>query len=84
MLTIKHVEQDHESIDTCESVSFFPAIYPPQDPQAQVRPTPTRAATLTAFGGSCKVSGEGHSTFGNGTVYVMNDAGKTVGKYDLD
>lgn len=89
MLTIRHIEPNHESICTCESVSFTPrkrdmSRYEKERPDGpMVHPT-TQAPELTAFGGSCKTSGENHSTFANGIIYVMNDSGKTVGTYDLD
>lgn len=35
--------------------------------------------------GECKSNGDyGYAKFGNGTVYVMNENGKTVAVYDLD
>lgn len=72
MFTIKHIEKSgHESLSTAESVSFVPK----SDDE------PRNA--LDAFGGSQNTSGEKHSRFSSGHVYVMNEAGKTVGTYAL-
>lgn len=82
MLTIKHIEVNGcESLNTAESVSFYPKGQDIGRPDLQA--TVDSSPQLVAFGGSCKLSGD-HSTYGSGVVYVMNDAGKTVGVYELD
>ena len=81
MLTIKHVERSgHESIIQAHSVSYKPKGHAPGGD------TPAESATLEAFG--CTGDGgpvsDGWCCYGNGKVFVMNDAGSTVGNYDLD
>jgi hypothetical protein len=81
LLTIKHVEKSgYESIQQAHSVSFTPAklAHPDKvDPKDE----------LIAFGCTGKggaVDSDGVCRYGDGTVYVMNDAGSTVGKYHLN
>lgn len=82
LLTLKHVEASgHESVQQAHSVSFKPKGYAPGGD------TPTDRAQLEAFG--CTgiggpVDESGWCCYGSGIVYVMNDAGSTVSKYDLD
>lgn len=74
MLTIKHVEKSgHESIQQAHNVSF--------DPGDQAQETTLFAYGCTAKGGA--VDDDGVCRYGTGVVYVMNDAGATVGKYDF-
>jgi hypothetical protein len=75
MLTVKHVERSgHEGVTTAESVIFDPATGADNEwPHGQV----------VAFGVPRPVS-DGCNRYGNGLVYVMNDGGSTVAKYDLD
>ena len=72
MLSINHVEAGgFESIRQARGTSFDPGYGVSSSGERQ----------LVAYG----VDGtEGHETFGNGIVYVMNENGKTVRKYDLD
>lgn len=78
MLTLKHVEKSgHESIRMAQNVSYKP------DGMEGVEP---RKPVLEAFG--CTGDGgpvsNGWCCFGDGIVYVMNDHGSTVAKYDLN
>lgn len=80
MLTIKHVEASgYESIRQAHSVSYKPKGYAPGGD------TPTGNAKLEVFG--CTGDGgpvsDGWCCYADGKVYVMNDAGSTVGVYDL-
>lgn len=69
-LTVRHLEPSgHESITQAVSVSFQP-LGDNQDLQ------------LIAFGVPNPVS-DGCNRYASGTVYVMNEAGATVAKYDL-
>lgn len=74
MLTIKHVEKSgHESLTPAETVCFDPAIGEHGEyPNGQV----------CAFGVPHPVS-DGCDRYSSGIIYVMNDAGRTVSKYDL-
>lgn len=81
LLTIKHVEKDgHESIQQAHSVSFYPA-------RETEGGKPNDEAHLEVFG-CTEIGGavdeHGHCRYGSGVVYVMNDAGSTVGKYELN
>jgi hypothetical protein len=75
MLTVKHVERSrHESITTATGVWFDPAVgknneYPNGQLVAVGVPQPTI---------------DGCNRYSSGVIYVMNENGKTVGKYDLD
>lgn len=74
MLTIKHVEKSgHEGIQMAHGVSVSKG---PNNTKA------VEAFGCTGIGGA--VDESGHCTYGTGKVYVMNDAGATVGFYDLD
>ena len=81
LLTIKHVEKNgHESVQQCHSVSFTPkeAAHPDtNEPRDELV-----AFGCTGIGGAVDEHGVCH--YGSGTVYVMNDAGATVGKYILN
>lgn len=73
MLTVKHIRFDGaETIDHAERVIFYP------DDEAQVADSPHLSGVVTAVGA---ISGgvDWHS----GVVYVMNDNGSTIAKYDL-
>ena len=77
MLTVKHVEKDgHESLVPCTSAQFYPAVVGDDAtrPKVEVFGSP-------ADGGAFY---DGHATYSNGKIYVMNDHGATVGNYDLD
>jgi hypothetical protein len=78
MLTIKHIEKSgHESIQMARSVSYNPNGMEGHEPR-----TPTlEAHGCTGDGGAVS---NGWCCYGDGKVYVMNDAGRTVGNYDLD
>ena len=78
MLTIKHIEKGgHESIRMAHSVSFKPD---------GIEGVNAGRPVLEAFG--CTGDGgpvsNGWCCYGDGKVFVMNDAGSTVGNYDLD
>jgi hypothetical protein len=75
MLTVKHVEKSgHQSVTPAETVVFDPAVGKNNEwPKGQV----------VAFGVPQPVS-DGCNRYGTGIVYVMNDHGSTVAKYDLD
>lgn len=75
MLTVKHVEKSgYESINLAEVVTFDPAVGSNNEwPKGQV----------VAFGVKQPMS-DGYNRYGNGIVYVMNDQGSTVAKYNLD
>lgn len=69
MLTLRHVEQNgYESLVLAESASF--------DKKENI---------LRGFGipGSNAAISNGVMAYGDGTVYVMNDNGKTVAVYNL-
>lgn len=75
MLTIKHVEAcGRESVLQAHSISFVPKG---ADDKGQ------RVEAFGCTGDGGPVTG-GWCSYGNGKVYVMNDAGATVGNYDLD
>lgn len=79
MLTIKHVEDGgHESIRMAHTVSF--------NPKGKEVDNGASTPTLEAYG--CTGDGgavvDGYCCYGSGKVYVMNDAGSTVGNYDLN
>jgi hypothetical protein len=70
-LTVKHVDRDgHESLTQAITVTFHPG-----DKQ---EPTEVRA-----FGVPDPVS-DGCNRYASGRVFVMNEAGATVAKYDLE
>ena len=74
MLTIKHIGVDgDESVRQALEVRYSRRA--PYD----------RPAVNTNWAGAVYADLEGNSmvTFEGGTVYVMNDAGATVAKYDL-
>jgi hypothetical protein len=75
MFTVKHVERDgHEGVVQADSVIFDPAVGENNEyPKGQV----------VAFGVPQPTS-DGCNRYGNGVVYVMNDRGSTVAKYNLD
>lgn len=74
-LTVRHLEPSgHESITQAISVSYQPGNNTPE--RGDEKPL------LIAFGVPDSM-GEGHCNYGSGTVYVMNEAGATVAKYDL-
>lgn len=81
MLTIRHVEKSgHESIQQANNVSFTPkkASHPEdRDPRDELI-----AFGCTGIGGA--VDEFGVCRYGSGKVYVMNDAGATVGNYSFD
>lgn len=76
MLTIKHIENGHESIRMAHSVSYK---------ASGTEDCNNGKPTLEAFG--CTGDGgpvsNGWCCYGSGKVFVMNDAGSTVGSYDL-
>lgn len=73
-LTVKHIEENgHESIMQAISISFDPS-------------TDVMGPSLTAYGvplrpGETDEGGCAH--YAGGVVYVMNEAGSTVGRYVL-
>lgn len=74
MLTVKHVEKSgHESVTPTTSIAFDPATGENKEyPRGQ----------LLAFGIDTTVAG--YNRYASGTVYVMNDNGSTVARYDFD
>lgn len=71
-LTVKHIEENgHESIMQAISISFDPS-------------TDVMGPSLTAYGVPLR-PGEadegGCAQYASGVVYVMNEAGATVGRY---
>jgi hypothetical protein len=77
MLTVKHVERSgHEGITSAASVHFTPAkLAHPDDASAR--------DGVIAFGVPMPVSDD-CNRYAGGTVYVMNERGSTVAKYELD
>lgn len=78
MLTVKHIRFDGaESLDHADRVLYYPSD------QADVRDTPTPhaggAVSLVKFGHAA----DGEHGYHDGIVYVMNDRGATVARYDL-
>jgi hypothetical protein len=73
MFTVRHLEGNgDESIFSASHLSV-----------TQV--ADERRRELTAFAvGPGAISGDGNNRYANGTIYVMNASGKTVGVYDLD
>jgi len=70
-LTVRHIERSgHESVTQAVSVSFEPA-------------RGKSPAQLIAFGVPSPIS-DGCNRYGDGKIFVMNEAGATVAKYDLD
>jgi len=79
MLTVKHVEKDgHESIRMVHSISYQPSRL--EDIKGRTH------SILTAYG--CTDEGgavsDGVCSYSSGKIYIMNDAGSTVGNYDLE
>lgn len=80
LLTIKHVEKSgHESIQQAHSISYHPKGVDGREPKD--KPC-LEAFGCTGIGGP--VDEHGWCCYANGIVYIMNDSGSTVGKYDLD
>jgi hypothetical protein len=77
MLTVKHIEKNgYESLTPAKVVTFTPAKSAHPDannPHDEV----------IAFGVPMPVS-DGCNRYGNGMIYVMNEAGSTVARYNLD
>jgi hypothetical protein len=75
MLTIKHIRFDGaETIDYADRVIFYPS-----DNADQLNtPCPHWGGLITAVGAI-----SGGVDWKSGVVYVMNDNGATIGKYDL-
>lgn len=79
MLTVKHIRFDGaETIDHAERVIFYPHADEGNLGSIKGPMAPHRIGVVTAVGA---ISGgvDWHS----GTVYVMNENGATVAKYDL-
>lgn len=80
-LTVKHVEANgYEGVIQATHVSFIPKELCHADdtnPRAEVI-----AYGVPALPGGAFQDGVGRFT--NGMIYVMNEAGATVSKYDLD
>lgn len=73
MLTLKHIRFDGtETIDHAERVIFY------SPPNGDQRPCPHWGGRITAVGAI-----GGGVDWRSGLVYVMNDNGATIGKYDL-
>lgn len=69
-LTVKHVEEGREGIVQAVRVDFTAGGL-------------DSVPYVTAYGVPHGVSGS-HETYQTGTVYVMNEAGATVGRYTLE
>jgi hypothetical protein len=78
MLTVKHIESNHEGIVLAQAVSY----YPDGEEVGQPNRTPPLVRAFGVVGGG--VNGDGVHAYTNGRIYVMNDGGKTVAAYDLD
>jgi hypothetical protein len=75
MLTVKHINMiGTETIITAKRVIF----YQPNQ-QAPATPNPHSGGMITIV----PPVGDVHEDIGDGTVFVMNDAGKTISRYDL-
>jgi hypothetical protein len=75
MLTVKHIRFDGaEEIGTTSRVLFYPSDTMRMFPDA---PNPHLQGMVTL------VSPNGTTDIHGGIVYVMNESGKTVSKYDL-
>lgn len=75
MFTVKHTRQGYtEALYTCREVTYQPVGggWPHQ-------PSPDAPEAVYLSGGD-----SGIVTLERGTVYVMNDSGATVSKYDLE
>lgn len=74
MLTVKHIRFDGaETIDHAERVIFYPS----ENPDQKNTPCPH-------WGGSVTVLEDGDSfDWRSGVIYVMNETGATISKYDL-
>ena len=71
MLTIRHIETNgYESIETCLRLWREPEDREAKDPDFD------RGAMVADLGGGLL------RTFSSGTLFVMNDNGKTVAKYE--
>jgi hypothetical protein len=76
MLTVKHIRFDGaETIDHAERAIFYPNA---DAPEQRNSPCPHWGGCITVV----PPSGS-HFDWRSGVVYVMNEAGSTVGKYDL-
>lgn len=81
MLTVKHIEAcGLESIVQCAKVSFLPK-YKPED-KSLGNDTQNALDQVVAWDTDRNVN-EGNHRYTSGRIYVMNDAGATVAKYDL-
>jgi hypothetical protein len=75
-LTVKHIEEGaYESVIQAISTSYDPGSGPDRPP------------TFTAYGVPLRPGSAdegGYASYSSGAVYVMNEAGATVARYDLD
>lgn len=70
-LTVKHIELNgFESITQATHINFIPG-------------DKTTSTEVIAFGVPTPVS-DGRNRYTNGRIFVMNEGGATVAKYDLD
>ncbi len=74
-LTVKHVEEGHESITQAITVEF--------ERIHSDTPGAPSGPQVNAYGVPCGVDGGTINRYASGIVYVMNEAGATVGKYHL-
>ena len=73
MLTVKHIENDgNESIVQCEKVTFIP----------HEKEKPFGLDQVVAWDTDRNVK-DGNHTYTSGRIFVMNDQGATVAKYEL-
>ena len=88
MLTVKHVLDDREFIYPAKSVEFDPKHNPKhyiEDYVPDQRPDYPCQCVLARIERRTQAGGYMTDVLGflDGVVYVMNDAGKTISRYDL-
>jgi hypothetical protein len=75
MLTVKHIRFDGaETVDVAERVIFYPS----DKADMSGTPTPYAGGSVSLVGARAAIGDYHH-----GVVYVMNDKGATISKYDL-
>ncbi len=75
-LTVRHIEKSgREGLTMATTVEFVPGSKSVKDADGRDH--------VIAYGVPAPVS-DGCNRYGDGTIYVMNEAGRTIAKYDLD
>jgi hypothetical protein len=78
MLSVRHIQlSGHEDIYLTPRVSFQPEM----DNPSQNNAVPTVSKTPTTIWIDCP--GGATKALNGGTIFVMNDAGKTIARYDI-